>query len=189
MRIGAASPVCKHVAVLLATPEGRGYRRHSVLQVMNVQSLIEPPVAEAKLPTGTYHVAGYSCHDGRKPAVVADQADPGIYRTSFAHFSVQAGEILNVGYLHFHATRSGATAFGRPVSPAVTVSDWPLAELDRFKAKRPQLFAGMVTRLMTATDNAHDPTTPGDCERLAALRIQGKVQSLPPACRAFALRR
>ena len=33
MRIGSASPTCQHVAILLGTPEGAGYRRHSILQV------------------------------------------------------------------------------------------------------------------------------------------------------------
>ena len=190
LRIGAASPTCKHVAVLLGTRDGDGYRRHSVLQVMNVHSLLEPAVAETELTAGTYHVIGYSCHDGRKPGVVADKADPGFlttpgtYRTSFASFNVNAGEIVNVGYLHFHASKIGTNAFGRPVRTRVTISDWPLAELDRFKQKRPQIFAQMVTRLMTATDNTTDKTSTEDCARLAVLQSQGKVQTLPPACAA-----
>lgn len=188
MRIGAASPTCKHVAVLLGTREGEGYRRHGVLQVMNVHSLVEPAVAEAELAAGTYHIIGYSCHDGRKPGVVADKADPGFlatpgtYRTSYAHFSVQAGEIVNVGYLHFHASKVGNNAFGRSVRTNVTISDWPLAELDRFKQKRPQIFARMVTRLMAATGTTTDATSSDDCARLVALRTEGKVQTLPPAC-------
>jgi hypothetical protein len=188
LRIGAASPTCKHVAVLLGTRDGDGFRRHSVLQVMNVHSLVEPAVAETELPAGAYHVIGYSCHDGRKPGVVADKADPGFlttpgtYRTSYASFTVQTGEIVNVGFLHFHASKIGNNAFGRPVRTNVTVSDWPLAELDRFKQKRPEMFARMVTRLMTATDNVSDKTTPDDCGRLAALRAEGKVQALPAAC-------
>lgn len=190
MRIGAASPTCRHVAVLLGTREGDGYRRHSVLQVMNVHSLVEPAVAETELAAGSYHVIGYSCHDGRKPGVVADKADPGFlatpgtYRTSYASFNVSAGEIVNVGYLHFHAAKVGTNAFGRPVRTKVTVSDWPLAELDRFEQKRPQIYAQMVTRLMTATDHTSDKTSTDDCARLATLQAQGKVQALPPACSA-----
>ncbi len=188
MRIGAASPTCKHVAVLLGTRDGDGYRRNSILQVMNVHSLVEPAVAETELAAGTYHVIGYSCHDGNKPGVVADKADPGFlatpgtYRTSYAQFGIQAGEIVNVGFLHFHASKVGTNAFGRPVRTNVTISDWPLAELDRFKQKRPQIYAQMVTRLMTATDNASDKTSVDDCARLSALRTEGKVQTLPPTC-------
>jgi hypothetical protein len=190
MRIGAASPTCKHVAVLLGTREGDGYRRHSVLQVMNVHSLVEPAVAETELAAGTYHVIGYSCHDGKKPGVVADKADPGFlatpgtYRTSYAQFNVHTGEIVNVGYLHFHASRVGTNAFGRPVRTQVTISDWPLAELDRFKQKRPRIYAQMVTRLLTATDNTSDKPSSDDCARLAALLAEGKVQTLPPVCSA-----
>ena len=190
MRIGAASPTCRHVAVLLGARAGDGFRRHSVIQVMNVHSLVEPAVAETELPAGAYHVIGYSCHDGRKAGVVADKADPGFlatpgtYRTSYASFTIAAGEIVNLGYLHFHASKIGTNAFGRPVRTDVTVSDWPLAELDRFKQRRPQIYARMVTRLMTVTDNATGDTSPEDCARLAALRADGKVQTLPPACAA-----
>lgn len=187
MRIGAASPACQHVAVLLGTPDGSGFRRHSVLQVMNVHSLVDPAMAEAELGAGTYHVVGYSCHDGRKPGVVADKADHGTYRTSYAAFSVSPGEIVNVGFLHFHAAKVGANAFGRAIKTDVTVTDWPLVELDRFKQKRPRIFARMVTRLMTVTENHTDRTTPQDCARLAALRTEGKVQAMPAACQRGAV--
>ena len=187
LRIGAASPTCRHVAVLLGTPDGAGYRRHKQLQVMNVTSLVEPAVAEAELPPGTYHIVGYSCHDGRKPAAVMQKADAETFATptyasSYASFTIQAGEILNVGYLHFHASRVGTNAFGRPVRTDVTVTDWPLAELDRFKLKRPGLYAQMVTRLMTVAPTGPAPPSTGDCARLEALKREGKVQTVPAAC-------
>lgn len=182
LRVGAASPTCRHVAVLLGTPEGAGYRRHSILQVINVTSLIEPAVAEAELNPGTYHIVGYACHDGAKPLAVAQKADPGTYSTSYAHFTLQAGEIVNAGYLHFHGSRVGNNVFGRPVRTDVSVTDWPLAELDRFKQQRPQIYAQMVTRLMTVSPKGPGEPTTGDCARFAALRAEGKVQSLPAGC-------
>lgn len=181
MRIGAASPTCKHVAVLLATREGAAYRRHSVLQVANVTSLVEPAVAEAELPAGEYHVVGYSCHDGTKPHAVAQKADAGTYAKSYASFALKPGEIVNVGYLHFHAAHVNTNAFGRPVRTTVTVTDWPLADLDRFKQKRPAIYARMITRLMIVTAPASEPGE-GDCARLKALQAEGKIQGLPASC-------
>jgi hypothetical protein len=61
------------------------------------------------------------------------------------------------------------------------VTDWPLAELERYKAKRPHIYAQMKTRLMTVTPRARPPTSQ-ECARLRALRAEGKVQQLPPEC-------
>ena len=182
MRIGSASPTCQHVAILLGTPEGAGYRRHSILQVANVASLVEPAVAEAELNPGPYHIVGYSCHDGKQPHAVAQKADAGTYAKSYASFTVQAGEIVNVGYLHFHAARVATNAFGRPVRTTIQVTDWPLAELDRFKQKRPHIYAQMVTRLMIAAPSGTAAPTTAECARLEELRAEGKVQQLPASC-------
>ena len=195
LRIGAASPTCQHVAILLGTPDGAGFRRHKVLQVGNVHSLVEPAVAETELEPGAYHIIGYACHDGKKPQAVAQKADPGFlftpgtYRTSYAHFAVQAGEIVNLGYLHFHASRIGTNAFGRPVRTTVTVTDWPLAELARFKQRRPQIYAQMVTRLMTVSPTGPGEPTSSDCARLRALKAEGKVQAVPISCQDAVARR
>ena len=62
------------------------------------------------------------------------------------------------------------------------MTDWPLAELDRFKAKRPHIFTQMTTRLMTVTDREPGEPGPHECARLKALQAEGKVQQLPPAC-------
>jgi hypothetical protein len=96
---------------------------------------------------------------------------------------LQAGEVVNVGYLHFGAWREGLSTFGRPIEVEVEVTDWPVKELDRFKAKRPQIYAQMTTRLMAVTPRG--PREPGaeDCAKLKELQGQGKVQRLPAAGR------
>ena len=66
----------------------------------------------------------------------------------------------------------------------IEVTDWPLAELDRFKAKRPHIYAQMKTRLMTVTPQEPGPPRAQDCARLKALKAEGKVQQLPPAAPA-----
>jgi hypothetical protein len=182
MRVGAASPSCINVAVLLGVREGEGYRRHQGITVMNVRSLTELPVAEVELDPGEYHVLAYRCQTQRGIKTVDDAADPGTYRTSFASFRLEPGEVVNVGYLHVEAWRRGRNTFGRPTRMEIDVTDWPLAELDRFKAKRPHLFAQMKTRLMTVAPQGPAPPTSQDCARLKALKAEGKVQELPPEC-------
>src|SRR5262245_2589354 len=101
MRVGAASPSCINVAVLLGVRDGAGFRRHQGITVMNVRSLTEPAVAEVELDPGEYHVLAYRCQSARSIKTVGDGADHGTYRTSFASFTLYPGEVVNVGYLHF----------------------------------------------------------------------------------------
>jgi hypothetical protein len=183
MRVGAASPSCIHVAVLLGVREGEGYRRHQGLTVMNVRSLTEPAVAEVELDPGEYHVLAYRCQTSKGVKTVHDGADmPGVYRTSLAHFVLSPGEIVNVGYLHVEAWREGRNTFGRPTKVEIEVTDWPLNELDRFKARRPHIYAQMKTRLMTVAPAGQGPPTGEDCARLKALKAEGKVQHVPREC-------
>jgi len=184
MRVGAASPSCINVGVLLGVRDGEGFRQHQGIMVVNVRSVTEPAVAEVELDPGEYHVLAYRCHTQRGPKTVHDSAGGQLYRTSFASFALHPGEIVNVGYLHIGASRVGRNAFGRPVRVDIEVTDWPLAELDRFKAKRPQIYAQMTTRLMTVTSSDDGPPTSQDCARLKALKADGKVQQLPPECAA-----
>ena len=182
MRVGAASPECINVAVLLGVRDGEGFRRHQGITVANVRSLTEPAVAEVELDPGEYHVLAYRCQSAKSVKTVYDGDGGQLYRTSYASFVLQAGEVVNVGYLHFGAWREGLSTFGRPIEVEVEVTDWPVNELDRFKARRPQVYAQMTTRLMTVTPRG--PREPGaeDCAKLRELQGQGKVQRLPAAC-------
>ena len=185
MRIGAASPNCINVAVLLGTRDGDGFRRGQVITVANVRSMAEQPVAEVELEPGEHHVIGYGCAaDGGKAKMVMDKAGPQTYRTSYAHFTVKAGEVVNVGYLNFGASHAGRSAFGRPLLVEVSVTDWPLREAEQFKIKRPHLFAQMSTRLMQVTDRGPAAPSDDECQRLRALQATGKMQTLPASCGA-----
>ena len=116
---------------------------------------------------------------------MTDKASGDIYRTSYASFTLAAGEIVNVGHLHINASHVGRGAFGRPLDVKVSVSDWGLSEIERFRKQRPALFAAMRTRLMTVTYGAAPPPEQQDaaCARYRALQAEGKVQDLPPECR------
>jgi hypothetical protein len=182
MRVGAASPSCINVAVLLGVREGEGYRRHQGITVANVRSLTEPAVAEVELDPGEYHVLAYRCQSAKGVTTLDDSDGGQLYRSSYASFTLQPGEVVNVGYLHVGASRVGRSSFGRPVEVDIEVTDWPLAELDRFKARRPQIYAQMTTRLMAVTPRGTSDPGAQDCVRLKALVAEGKVQQLPPAC-------
>jgi hypothetical protein len=182
MRVGSASPNCIHVAVLLGVREGNGYRRHKGVVVANVRSLTEPAVAEVELDPGEYHVLAYRCQGPHGIKTLHDNAGGQLYRTSFASFALGPGEIVNVGYLHVGAWRVGRSAFGRPVEVDIEVTDWPLHEIDLFKAKRPHIYAQMKTRLMKVMPLAASEPGEEDCARLKALQAEGKVQRLPSAC-------
>lgn len=183
MRIGSASPVCHSVAVLLGTREGDGFRRHQAMTVLNVRSLTEVPVAELELVAGEYHVIGYSCHTQKGPVMVTDSAGGTLFRTSYAHFRLEPGEVVNLGYFHFGAAKTGRSVFGRPVKTDVDVGDWPLAEIEWFRAKRLAMFAQMKTPLLTVGDAAPTPEVQRDqCETWRGLQADGKAQGIPEAC-------
>lgn len=182
MRLGSASPTCQHVGVWLAVREGDGFRPVKPVAVIHQRSLTEPPVAEVELHPGEYHVVSYACSNGTSVKQVADTAPGGLTRSSYASFTLAPGEIVNVGSFEFHASRVGTNAFGRPFRTTVRVTDWPIADLDRYKAKRPQLYAQMKTRLMTVTPRSPDDPDESDCARLVALKAEGKVQNVPEAC-------
>ncbi|MDX2202720.1 MAG: hypothetical protein NW223_08215 [Hyphomicrobiaceae bacterium] len=182
VRIGEAGQLCRHVSIMIGVREGDGFRGTRVLNVANVRSITEAPVAEVELPPGEYHLLAYRCRNDRHRAVaVGDIADkPGVFRSSFAKFTLEPGEIVNLGYLHFNAHRVGQSAFGRPLRSQIFVTDWPVAELERFKAARPQLYAQMRTRHMQLMDDeGPDAAT---CAKLRNLKTEGKVQTLPTEC-------
>lgn len=185
MRLGAAGPACKHVAVLLGVRQAEGYRALRALFVASIRAINEPPVAEAELDPGEYHLLAYKCiYKNNAVVTVADNSDTiGVYRSSFARFTLRPGEILNVGYLHFNAHRVGLSAFGRPLRKEIYVSDWPIADLEQFKAKRPQIYAQMTTRLMQLDEDEDEPSDAA-CRRLEKFKAEGKVQALPTACTA-----
>ena len=86
MRVGAASPYCINVAVLLGVRDGEGFRRHQGITVMNVRSLVEPAVAEVELDPGEYHVLAYRCQTAERHQDGGRRRRAGTYRTSFASF-------------------------------------------------------------------------------------------------------
>jgi hypothetical protein len=187
MRLGMASPHCQHVGVWLGVREGPGFRPTKPVAVIHATSLLDVPVAEVELDPGEYHVVSYACSTGAKVSQVATyDRTTGLTRTSHASFSIAAGEVVNVGSFEFHAARHGTNAFGRELKTTVTVTDWPLADLDKYKAKRPQIYAQMKTRLMSVTPRSGQDAGEDECGRIRKLVAEGKLQNLPTVCTAGA---
>ena len=183
IRVGSASPTCLHTRVLLGTRAGDGYKRGQVIMVANLRSVTASQVAEIELEPGEHHIIGYSCvGENSQQTFVSDPAGGQLMGTSYAHFAVAAGEIVNVGYFHFGASRVDRSLFGRNVSLDVEITDWPLPEIERFKQQRPMMYAQMTTRLMKV-DGAPTPSEQAKiCEKWQVLKAEGKAGDVPPEC-------
>lgn len=182
MRLGSASPNCLHTRILLGTRVGEGYRRAQVVVVANLKSLAESQVAEVELDPGEYHIIGYACVAEQGQTIVTDKSSGELFRTSYAHFTLAPGEIVNVGYFHFGASKNGRSLFDRAVRTDVEVSEWPLAEIERFRKLRPAVFAQMTTRLMIAGVAPSASEQVQQCESWRKLKADGKAQDVPVEC-------
>lgn len=183
MRLGSHSPTCRNVSVVLGTRDQSGfYKRVTAVNVIDVRSVTEPPIAEVELDAGEYHVIAFVCGTARGTKAVSGRADFDTYRISYASFSLARGEIVNVGFLRMNASHVGRSAFGRPVRVDVSVTDWPLDEIERYKARRPELYQKLTTRLMTITPRGPRPPGEEDCGRILALKAEGKIANVPASC-------
>ena len=182
MRVGSASPACVHTRVQLGRRVPQGFKPSQIITVTNLRSATMSQVAEVELEAGEHHIVGYSCIADKGTTYVSDPIGGQFLGTSFAHFTLQPGEIVNVGYFHFGASRDGRSLFGRAIRTDVEITDWPLAEIERFRQQRPAVFAQMTTRLMR-TDEVLPPDEQAKvCATWQALKADGKAAEVPPEC-------
>jgi hypothetical protein len=183
IKLGAADPMCTTLAALIGVREGNTYR--SVQFARIVRKAGETAVAELELGAGEYHVVSYSCAKRGGIALLAEPLGGGRFRKSYASFTLAPGEVLNVGYLQLVPTASAQVANDyRVLHVRLAVTDWPLAELDRFKRQRPHLYAQMKTRLMKV-HRAQPPSmqqVQAACTEMRRLQAAGKIQDLPLIC-------
>jgi hypothetical protein len=129
-------------------------------------------------------VVSYTCNRRGGAIHLADSLGGGVFRKSYASFSLAPGEIINVGYLQLVPMASTQVAYTRVLAVRLAVTDWPLGELERFKQQRPQLYAQMKTRLMTVP-RVEPPSMQqimARCAEMRRLQAEGKLQNLPPVC-------
>jgi hypothetical protein len=186
VKLGAADPLCTTVTAGIGVREKDSFRR--IQNVRIVLTKTEAQVAEVALDPGEYHVVSYVCQRARGVLALAEpiNAFEGVYRRSYANFRVEPGEIVNVGYLQLVPLRTTYTTFTRTVPVGLAGTDWPLAELERFKQQRPKLYEQMRTRLMVVP-KVEPPTAEqvqAKCAEMKKLQAEGKLQNLPQICTA-----
>ncbi len=183
IKLGAADPMCTTLAAVVGVREGSNFR--SVQFARIVRKAGEAAVAEMELGAGEHHVVSYSCAKRGGMAMLAEPLGSGLYRKSYASFTLAPGEVLNVGYLQLVPMGSARVAYDfRVLHVRLAVTDWPLAEIDRFKQQRPHLYAQMKTRLMTV-HRVEPPTVQqvqAACTAMRRLQAEGKIQDVPLIC-------
>lgn len=186
MKIGSADPACTRAAVLLGWQDGEHFKAGRLVTIDRINDLKGPPISELVVDPGAYHVLGYWCATDNNKSFgftsKVDRADA-VYRSSLASFTVASGEVLNVGYLQLDAGRVRRNLLSHSVPMTVSVSDWPLGDLQRFERHRPEIYAAMTTRLMRVTPSAPSVEEQRrQCEDLGRRKVAGKVEALPAVC-------
>ncbi len=180
-RLPLPDPSCLTLAVSLGIREGDLYRPQ---QTLRLQQTAVTNVLEVLLAPGDYHVLGFACYRAKSKLIMAEPQGNGLMRRSYASFSVVAGEVVNLGQIRLVRSARSAGIFNSFVDVGIEISDWPLAELERFKSQRPKHYAEMKTRLMTPPPSL--VATPDGIDRKCAdfvkLQADGKIQNLPAAC-------
>lgn len=183
IKLGAADPRCGTLVAGIGVREGSNFRHVQLARIVRKPG--ETAVAELELGAGEYHVVSYSCARRGGAVLLAEPAGGGLYRKSYASFNIAPGEVLNVGYLQLVPMGSTPVAHNMQVLHVrLAVTDWPLAEIDRFKQQRPHLYAQMKTRLMTV-HRVEPPSVQqvqAACAEMRRLQAEGKIQDLPLIC-------
>ena len=164
---------CRQQVLLLGTREGNGHRVVAKLMATGAAPATTANAAETELAAGEYQLLGYVCQRARSFVNVGNEGGP--YTSSLGRFTVKGGEVVNIGHLVFTRAQKDVK---------VEVSDWALADLNRYRDERPKLFAGMTTRLVELKAGVPMPAAEKSekCDQLAELKAAGKVQGLPKGC-------
>jgi hypothetical protein len=182
IKLGAAVPHCAVLLAGIGVREGQDYR---LIQTARIVRNDPSSVAEVELGSGEYHLVSYSCvRQGGGALNLAQPAGNGVFKRSYASFRIAPGEIVNVGFLRLVPLGASRVTYGHILHIRLAVTDWPLAELERFKQQRPKLYAQMKTRLMSVA-RVEPPTMAqvrATCAEMRRLQSQGKLQNLPAIC-------
>ena len=125
--LGAYDPMCTVLQAGIGVREGETYR---IVQTARIQrSVNETAVAELELGTGEYHVVSFTCNRPRGGiSQLAESLGGGVFKKSYASFSLAPGEIINVGYLQLVPMASTQVSYNtRVVAVRVAATDWPIS--------------------------------------------------------------
>lgn len=176
---------CQTGSVLLGTATAQGdYERASV--VLFGKTRVDPhDIAQTELAAGTYHVLQVGCgarYGNRVHTTTLGRQDgPALFgigarwQKSWASFSIQPGEIVNVGHLIVSQDLLGLD---------LAVADLPPRALEAFAKDKPQLSARMVKRSMVAAQVRTPEQIAARCLRLVVLLARVNVDlPIPSECR------
>ncbi len=184
-RLGRPDPSCLELGVQLGMRDGALFQPG---QQRRLNQTAVTQVIEMILPPGEYHIVSVTCFRARSTLVLSDPHGNGLMRRSFASFTLAAGEIVNLGELRLIDKKRTHGVWNSFHEIAVEVSDWSLAELERFKSQRPKHFAEMRTRLMIVPQSTLAPEQiPKLCEDAWRMQAEGKLQNVPQQCVATAI--
>jgi hypothetical protein len=185
IRVTAPDLNCNDHLINFGRRDGESFVSTQRVRVYTASVDGAPPVAEAELPAGEYHLVSYTCLGTGRVATLNEPQGKDRFKTSYANFSVAAGEVVNLGTFQvLSGLPPEQRTPGFPIGIAVKITDWPLADLEKFKKLRPRHYAQMKARLMFVTPPAQAPAPAReDCAQLDRLRKDGKVQTMPAYCR------
>ena len=151
LKITYAGKPCRLGNVALATEPSPGrYVLHSSPTLGGINSAGFNS-RQLPLPSGTYHIGYVQCAlDDATRTVVLGETDGAIQignpQQSFAHFTIAAGEVVNLGQLNLVPTDYLEN------SATISITDIDANAMERLKSGVPKLSSMMVSRLMSATD-------------------------------------
>jgi hypothetical protein len=185
IKLGAADPACTALVAGIGARDNEAFKLVHTARI--VQKSGEATVAELALEPGEYHVVSYLCtRPNGAHLMLAEPLGGGRFKKSYANFTLQAGEVINVGFLRLVPLGATQATFSRVLLVGVVATDWPMPELENFKQQRPALYAQMKTRLMTVPKIV--PPTAEQiatrCAEMKKLQAEGKIQNLPSICTA-----
>jgi hypothetical protein len=108
--------------------------------------------SQLELSAGEHHIVSVTCRNGARYSIVsAGSATSGffmketIYLRPIASFTLQAGEVVNVGSIQMSSLMVEGLNRG---SAGIVITDLPAPMLQEIKTQRPNLAAVMQTRFM-----------------------------------------
>ncbi len=182
MRLAPVGPDCLQLKARLARRQGDKLQKDRIVRVILPRSIDHIPVAEVVLDPGEYHIMSYTCSTKKKARNASDADHFGRPRSSLASFRLAAGEIINLGSFSVEV-RPSRDRFGGGSIFQVSVTDWPLRDLERYARQRANIYQRMKTRLMTVTRPPSVAPTAEDCAMFRRHHQAGKLAVLPQPCR------
>gem|GEM_PF-6629938 len=156
LMMGVRGEACPLARIGLGRRSKDGFRQTNVLLIRH-NWWDRGGIPQIELAPGTYHVISWVCETGRYARSIGRKSRQFFslgttYLKSYAAFSVNAGEVVNVGYLRM--VNLGGMEFVR-----FDVADLPPRAHAWLRRQYPRLYAQMITRLMRAGQSSAAPSS------------------------------